>query len=271
MNKLLSFYGLVRPPFSKDIHPSEMLQIPHLQEALLALKAAVEGQSSAVMTGDSGCGKTCVWRALEEELSQGRYRVPYLSNSAVNRRDLYRQLSVALGQEPHSSFAALYNGVSQHIQELASQHRLHVIIALDEAHLLNIQVLEHLHILGNFCRDSKPWLSLILMGLPDLREMLKRNILASLIARIPIRVQIAPLDSEQAKLYVRHRMNNAGCRRDVFSDDALLLMAKATHGLMRRLDILGDQCLNIALKTKSNIVDATVVQKGIQVCGDALL
>jgi general secretion pathway protein A len=271
MNKLLSCYGLVRPPFSKDIHPSEMLQMPHLQEALLALKAAVEGQTSAVMTGDSGCGKTCVWRALEEELSQGRYRVHYVSNSAVNRRDFYRQLSAALGLEAHSSFAALYNSVSQHIQELASQHRLHVVIALDEAHLLNIQVLEHLHILGNFCRDSKPWLSLILMGLPDLREMLKRNILASLIARIPIRIQIPPLDAEQAKLYVRHRMNSAGCRREVFSDDALLLMAKATRGLMRRLDILGEHCLNIALKGKSNIVDATVVQKGIQACGDALL
>ena len=61
MNKLLSCYGLIRPPFSKDIPPSEMLQMPHLQEAFLALKAAVEGQTSAVMTGDSGCGKTCVY------------------------------------------------------------------------------------------------------------------------------------------------------------------------------------------------------------------
>jgi type II secretory pathway predicted ATPase ExeA len=116
MNKLLSCYGLVRPPFSKDIHPSEMLQMPHLQEALLALKAAVEEQTSAVMKGDSGCGKTCVWRVLEEELSQGRYRVHYLSNSAVNRRDFYRQLSVALGLEPHSSFAALYNGTGGQLQ-----------------------------------------------------------------------------------------------------------------------------------------------------------
>lgn len=271
MNKLLSCYGLIRPPFTKEIQPSEMLQMPHLQEAFLALKAAVEGQTSAVMTGDSGCGKTCVWRALEEDLSQGRYRVHYLSNSAVNRRDFYRQLSTALGLEAHSSFAALYHSVSLHIQELAGQHRLHVVIALDEAHMLNTQVLEHLHILGNFCRDSKPWLSLILMGLPDLREMLKRNILASLIARIPIRIQIPALDAEQVKLYVRHRMNNAGCRRDVFSDDALLLIAKATRGLMRRVDILGEHCLNIALKAKSNIVDATVVQKGIQACGDALL
>lgn len=83
MNRLLSCYSLTRPPFSKDIHPSEMLQTEPLQEALQSLKAALEGQTSAVVTGDSGCGKTCLWRALEEDLSQGRYRVHYLQAAAV--------------------------------------------------------------------------------------------------------------------------------------------------------------------------------------------
>src|SRR5919109_1206183 len=181
------------------------------------------------------------------------------------------QTSIGMGLEPHSSFAALHCSVSQHIQELASQHKLRVIIVLDEAHLLAIQVLEQLHILANFEKDSKPWLSIILIGLPDLRETLKRNVLASLTARVPIRVQIPPLDADQVKLYIRHRMSIAGCRRDIFSDDALLLMSKATGGIMRRLDVLGEQCLVTALKTKSNIVDAAVVQKAIQSCGDALL
>ena len=270
MNKLLSTYGLTREPFTKDIAPSEMLQSDLLQDALQSLKAAIEGRTSAVVTGDSGSGKTCLLRALEEDLPQGRYRIHYAHNSTVNRRDFYRQLSIGMGLEPHSSFAALHASVSQHIQELASHHKLRVIVMLDEAHLLSIQVLEQLHILLNYEKDSKPWLSLILVGLPDLRETLKRNVLASLTARMPIRVHLQPLDADQVKLYIRHRMNTAGCRRDVFSDDALLLMSKATGGIMRRLDILGDQCLIAALKSKSNIVDAAVVQKAIQACGEAL-
>jgi general secretion pathway protein A len=270
MNKLLSTYGLAREPFTKDIAPSEMLQSDLLQDALQSLKAAIEGRTSAVVTGDSGSGKTCLLRALEEDLPQGRYRLHYAHNSTVNRRDFYRQLSIGMGLEPHSSFAALHASVSQHIQELASHHKLRVIVMLDEAHLLSIQVLEQLHILLNYEKDSKPWLSLILVGLPDLRETLKRNVLASLTARIPIRIHLQPLDADQVKLYIRHRMNTAGCRRDVFSDDALLLMSKATGGIMRRLDVLGDQCLIAALKSKSNIVDAAVVQKAIQACGEAL-
>jgi type II secretory pathway predicted ATPase ExeA len=271
MNRILSTYGLTRPPFTKEISPSEMLQTEPLQEALQSLKAAIEGRTSAVVTGDSGCGKTCLWRALEEDLPQGRYRLHYTHNATVNRRDFYRQLSIGMGLESHSSFAALHASVSQHIQELASQHKLRVVIALDEAHLLSVQVLEQLHILLNYDRDSKPWLSLILMGLPHLRETLKRNVLSSLTARIPIRVHMRPLDADQVKLYIRHRMNTAGCRRDVFSDDALLLMSKATGGIMRRLDLLADACLVTALKTKSNIVDAAVVQKAIQSCGEALV
>ncbi len=270
MNKLLSTYGLAREPFTKDIAPSEMLQSDLLQDALQSLKAAIEGRTSAVVTGDSGSGKTCLLRALEEDLPQGRYRIHYAHNSTVNRRDFYRQLSIGMGLEPHSSFAALHASVSQHIQELASHHKLRVIVMLDEAHLLSIQVLEQLHILLNYEKDSKPWLSLILVGLPDLRETLKRNVLASLTARMPIRIHLQPLDADQVKLYIRHRMNTAGCRRDVFSDDALLLMSKATGGIMRRLDILGDQCLIAALKSKSNIVDAAVVQKAIHACGEAL-
>src|SRR6266487_1341702 len=200
MNKLLSTYGLTREPFTKDVAPSEMFQTEQLQEAL----------------------------------PQGRYRLHYAHNSTVNRRDFYRQISIGMGLEPHSSFAALHCSVSQHIQELASQHKLRVIIVLDEAHLLAIQVLEQLHILLNFEKDSKPWLSIILIGLPDLRETLKRNVLASLTARVPIRIHIPPLDADQVKLYIRHRMSTAGCRRDVFSDDALLLMSKATGGIMRQ-------------------------------------
>jgi len=271
VNKLLSTYGLTKPPFTKDIPPAEMFQTEALQQAQQSLKAALEGRSSAVVTGDSGCGKTCLLRALEQDLPQGRYRLHYVHNATVNRRDFYRQLSLALGLEPRATFAALFATVSQHIEEMASQHKLRVVLLLDEGHMLPIQVLEQLHILLNFDKDSKPWLSLVLVGLPELRATLKRNVLASLMARLPIRIQIPPLEVDQVKQYVRHRLTQAGCRREVFSDDGLLLMSKATGGILRRLDVLGEQCLNVALQTKSTLVDAAVVHKAIQSCGDALL
>src|SRR5438045_8226240 len=62
-------------------------------------------------------------------------------------------------------------------------------------------------------------------------------------------------DSDQVKQYVRHRMTAAGCRREVFADDGLLLISKATGGIMRRIDVLATRCLEMAAKGKSNLVD----------------
>jgi type II secretory pathway predicted ATPase ExeA len=131
-------------------------------------------------------------------------------------------------------------------------------LLLDEAHLLPMPVLDQLHILLNFQRDSKPWLSIILVGLPELREILKRNVLQSLTGRIAIRVHLPPLDADQVKQYVRQRMTAAGCQREVFAQDGLLLISKATGGIMRRIDVLATRCLELAAPGKSNLVDATV-------------
>lgn len=132
-------------------------------------------------------------------------------------------------------------------------------------------MLDQLHILLNFQRDSKPWLSLVLVGLPELREILKRNLLQSLTGRIAIRIHLPPLDADQVQQYVRHRMTTAGCRREVFAADGLLLLAKATGGIMRRIDVLATRCLELAAQAKSNLVDATVTEAAIRDCAEALL
>src|ERR1700686_2455676 len=108
MNKMLSIYSLTRLPFGKDIPASEMLDTDALQSARERLKAALEGRASAVVTGDSGSGKTCLLRAMEEDLPQNGYRIHYVHNALVNRRDFYRQLSIGMGLEPRTSFAALF-------------------------------------------------------------------------------------------------------------------------------------------------------------------
>ena len=68
---------------------------------------------------------------MEEDLPQGRYRIHYVHNATVNRRDFYRQLSIGMGLEPRATFAALFSSISQHIEDLASQHKLRVVLLLD--------------------------------------------------------------------------------------------------------------------------------------------
>src|SRR5947208_16217814 len=107
MNKMLSTYGLTRLPFSKDLPASEMLDTEALQTARQRLKAALEGRASAVVTGDSGSGKTWLLRAIEEGLPHRRYRSHYAHKSTVDPRDRYKQRPIPLGLVPRPSPAAL--------------------------------------------------------------------------------------------------------------------------------------------------------------------
>jgi general secretion pathway protein A len=148
-NKILSTYGLTRLPFGKDIPASELLDT-ELASRARTFEGGLGRATSAVVTGDSGSDKTCLLRSLEEDLSHGRYRIHYVHNyvhnATVNRRDFYRQLCIGLGLEPRATFAALFACVSQHIQDLASQQKLRVVLLIDEAHMLPLSVLDQMHI-----------------------------------------------------------------------------------------------------------------------------
>jgi len=223
--KLKSRYGLTKDPFSKDVPVDELYVHPGAEAAVARLKATVQGRRSGVLTGDPGVGKTFVIRALEAKLLESRFRVTYVHNSTVNLRDFYRQLSQVLGLEPRATPSALFRAIRTHIEEIAAQ-KVHPVLVIDEAHLTQVQVLEHLHILLNFDRDSKPLLSLILVGLAHLRDRLQRNVLASLAARLPVRAHLEPLGTDLIGAYLRHRLENAGCVEEVFSEDAVLLIAE---------------------------------------------
>jgi general secretion pathway protein A len=271
MRKLFSRYGLDNEPFTKDLPVDEMFTTKAIEQARQRLNAAIKGRSSAVFTGEAGTGKTFVLRYVEDALPQNRYRIQYIHNATVNRRDFYRQLSMSLGLEPRSTSAALFQLVHSHIEEMASEHKLRPVLLLDEAHLLPIQVLEHLHILSNFQRDSKPLLSLVLVGLPELRERLKRNVLASLTSRIPVRIQLPAFSAEEVGHYLIHRLKHAGASQQIFSEDAVLMISEATRGVIRRIDVLAHQALLTGLQTRGAIIDAAVIQQAIEICAEALI
>jgi type II secretory pathway predicted ATPase ExeA len=269
MNKVLSRFGVTKDPFTKDVPVDEFFEHESAEGALRRLKAAVEGRSSAVLSGEPGTGKTFVLRALEDKLPQSRYRISYIHNSHVNYRDFYRQLSVVLGLEPKATSEALFRMISRHLEEMALS-KVHPVLLFDEAQLLPVRVLEQLPVLLNFQKDSKPFLSVVLVGLPELRDRLRRNVLSSLAARLPVRIQLDPLSSQDVAAYLQHRLRAAGCTKDVFGEDSVLLTAEATGGALRKIDVVAAHAMEVAAEGKSAIVDAAVIEKAIKRCAEAL-
>ena len=274
MQPILTRFGLARAPFTKEFAAGDLFNATPIADAVTRLRAAVESRTSAVLTGDSGVGKTCVLRGLEATLNPARFRLLYLHHANVSSRDFYRQVSVLLGLEPKSHPSAMFRQIQAHMEELSDQQKIHPVLLLDEAQLVSLSMLEQLHILLNFRMDSAAFLSVVLVGLPELKERLGRNVLSSLSTRLPTRIHLEPLSVEDVADYVAHRMRVAGATAEVFSRDAVLSIREATGGVMRKIDVLATQSLEVAFQSsrgnQASLIDGSVVQKAVRLCAEAL-
>lgn len=256
--KWLAHFGLNASAFSKEIGDAE-LWVPSSRRRLVdELVDACHERGHILLTGEPGVGKTCVLRALRHRLPDDGFRLTYCHNATLGRRDFYRHVCLALGLSPKATAAAVFYAIHEHVQQLGEE-RVHPVFLLDEAHLLHQDVLEHLHILANHEWDARALLSLVLVGLPELRDRLALRKNRSLCSRIHTRVALAEASVADTAEYIAHRMQRAGCEREVFSSDALALLHEASRGHLRDLDRIATACLKLAHRKKVRIIDRDIV------------
>lgn len=259
----LAHFALKEPPFSKEVADGE-LWLPTSKQAVVdMLVEALHDHASAVLVGEPGVGKTCVLRALRHCIPAAGFRLTYCHNATLGRRDFYRQLCHALGLTPATTAGSLFYALSRHVEDSAAE-RVHPVFLLDESHLLHQDTLDHLHILLNYAWDSRALLSLVLVGLPELRERLALRRNRSLYSRIHHRLEISALMPDDTTEYLRMRLERAGCTREVFASDATVLLHEATVGAMRDLDRLAAAALRESARKKRKLVERDVVTQVIE-------
>ena len=259
----LAHFGLKEAPFSKEI-PDAELWLPASKLAVVdALLEALDERASVVLVGEPGVGKTCVLRALRHRIPAAGFKLTYCHNATLGRRDFYRQLCHAVGLSPAATAGSLFYALTRHVEDRAVE-RIHPVFLLDESHLLQQDTLDHLHILLNYAWDSRAMLSLILVGLPELRERLALRRNRSLYSRIHHRLEIAALTPDDSSEYLRMRMIRAGVDREVFGSDAVVLLHEATAGAMRDLDRLATAALRETVRKKRKLVERDVVARVIE-------
>jgi type II secretory pathway predicted ATPase ExeA len=263
-DEIAALLSLKRCPFGKDLAVDALWLDPTRQTAIERLLDAVLGHRHCFVRGESGVGKNCVVRALTARLPETGFRLVYISNVTVGRRDFYRQLSLALGLDPRGTAAAVFEAVQREIRNGWREQRVHPVVVIDEAHLLNDATLSHLHILANFDLDSSPLLSLVLIGLPELHDRLKLGVNRSLLTRIGTMVDIAPTTPDQTAAYVRARLESAGARSELFASDAMTLLHELTAGVPRVVDTVALGSLELAAATGERLVTRATVRRAWQ-------
>jgi type II secretory pathway predicted ATPase ExeA len=251
-------FSLSATPFTKEVADTDLWLPPSRQSAIDDLVECLDSRASALVTGESGVGKTCILRAVRQRLPKERFRLTYCHNATLGRRDFYRQVCTTLGLAPKATAAAVFHAVAAEVHQLATA-RVHPVLLLDEAHLLHPDVLGHLHILLNYEWDSRALLSVVLIGLPELDDRLASSVHKSLLSRLHTRLRIAPANEADSADYIRHRLGLAGCTKELFSAAAVALLHEHSSGAHRDLDRLASLALREAVRRKKKLVEHETV------------
>lgn len=238
------FFGLSGAPFEMTPDPSMLYLGETHREGLATLLYAVQsGKGFVVLTGEVGTGKTTLLHAL---LSQLDHDTPsaFIFNPRLDALDFFRVVFDELGIEEVCRSKAEYLLVlNQYLIECLKENRRALLI-IDEAQNLSPDMLEEIRLLSNLETPTSKLLQIMLVGQPELDEMLDRQDLRQLKQRVALRHQLRPFDADELEHYIEERLRLAGCTgKEIFKRSARKELLTATGGIPRLINSLCDSAL----------------------------
>ena len=254
------FYGFTQTPFSRAIPTDKLYHGNDSDELIERLKYAAKRQLFAVMTGDSGTGKTTILRRFHDELRDMQYEVLYLSDSKMTPLTFYKGILKQLGFEAKHYRSEAKRQLHKEIEIMKGVHGLLPVVIVDEAHLLDREMLEEIRFLLNFKMDSQSPMALILAGQTELWEKLKLQSYAAIRQRIDIVCNLGHLDRIQTGEYIKAHMDFAGCAKDIFSEAAVDDIFKFSCGISRLINKACTCSLIYGAQNRKSIIDDRMIK-----------
>ena len=261
----LRYFGLDEIPFSITPDPAFVYLSPRHRDALAHLLYGVgKGGSGGFvqLTGEVGTGKTTLCRCLLEQIPEGT-RIALLLNPLVTPRELLAAISEELGIDISDSIDStrlLVDGLNRYLLDAHARGE-RVVVVIDEAQNLSPEALEQVRLLTNLETSKEKLLQIVLLGQPELRDLLQRRILRQLAQRITARFHLSPLGPGDTHLYIRHRMQIAGAQRNPFRRGAMNALYQRSQGIPRLINIIADRSLVAAFAKERMDVTASMVHE----------
>jgi general secretion pathway protein A len=260
------FYDLTEMPFSITPDPKFLYLSPTHQDALQHLKYGLqERKGFIVLVGEVGCGKTTLCRRLLNELDAEHFDSALILNPRVSETQMLKAILTELGESHRArNHIDLLGQINQVLLERIAKGR-DIVLIIDEAQNLRVEVLEQLRLLSNLETDKQKLLQIILMGQPELKDVLSLPELRQLRQRILVHYELNPLTRSDLDHYVRHRLTLAGSQgRPYFTRGALWRVHRFSKGIPRIVNNLCDKALLSAFIRESDEVNFWDVGRAIR-------
>ena len=239
-----AYFGLREKPFTIAPDPRYLYMSVQHQEALAHLLYGLQsGGGFVLLTGEVGTGKTTVCRRLLGQIPE-QADIAVIFNPKLTVVELLETVcdELHIPRPANASVKVLVDQLNLRLLETNAAGRKTVLI-IDEAQSLSAEVLEQLRLLTNLETDDRKLLQIVLLGQPELRTILGRPEMRQLAQRITARYHLGPLNCEEVKAYVRHRLEVAGCDRPIFPPATLRQICRDSRGIPRLINLICDRAL----------------------------
>ncbi len=260
---MIAEFGLKKMPFDKSIKVQDLYDSYDVGEITARLEYVKQFRGILLLTGEPGSGKTAMLRKFTHHLNPASYEHCYTPHATISRTELYRQINSLLKLPPMASKSGLFAQVQAGLWDLYKNQGKVPCLILDECHLMDDNTLQELVLLTNFEMDSQTPLILILSGLHDLSERLKRRRHESLNQRVSLRYHMGGMDLSDTKKFIIHHLKIAGRSDPLFDDSAYEVITKLAMGLPRKVGNLCISSMTLASIKGLRMIDGDVVHKAM--------
>lgn len=259
------YWSLTEKPFENTPDPRFIYYSPQHEEALSRMLYVVrEGKGAAMLTGIFGCGKTLLARTLLKELDRDIYRTAFIANPYLDHAELLMHIVYNLGCRdlPNRRTEVLVNVILERLNEILENNMRDgkkTVIIIDEAHIIkDRQIWEELRLLLNFQLEDRFLLTLLLLGQPELKELIDAN--KQFAQRIAIKNHLGNLNEAETAQYILHRLAVVGRATPLFKESVYRLIYEKSGGIPRRINHICDLALFVGFGKGLSLIDEEVIK-----------